>query len=311
MFSKLSMSLLILQALLIISLTKSAEANLSLFGEYIGSEFTNVTFSDVPINPNIQFHFILASAIDYDVASSSSTNGKFKVFWDSKNLSPSKVSSIKSKYPNVKVALSIGGNSFNDTFVRFAPKSVESWVSNAVSSLTSIIKRYNLDGIDINYQHYPFPEDTDTFAECIGQLVNGLKSNFVISFASIAPFEQEFVEWHYKALWRKYSYLFEYVNFQFYAYDQSTTVDEFLNYFEVQTENYRGSNVLVSLITDASSGLTPDNGFFKACATLQSKNKLQGIFAWSADISKANNFRYEKKAQKLLAKNEQSLSYDQ
>ncbi|WCJ25812.1 Chitinase 2 [Euphorbia peplus] len=296
MMSKILVSLLIVQAL-VLSLS---QAN-PLFREYIGSEFKNIKFSDVPINPNVEFHFILDSAIDYDASTSSSTNGKFKVFWDSINLSPSQVSSVKSKHPNVKVALSLGGNSFNGSFVRFKPTSVKSWVSNAVSSLTSIIKQYKLDGIDINYQHYPYPEDTATFAECIGQLVSTLKKSGVISFASIAPFEQEFVEWHYKAVWKKYHSLFDYVNFQFYAYDQRTTVAEFVNYFNIQTENYNGSKILASFITDSSSGLTPENGFFKACKKLRNKKQLHGIFAWSADISKANRFRFEKTAQVLLA----------
>ncbi|GJY27528.1 RNA-directed DNA polymerase, eukaryota [Tanacetum coccineum] len=38
--------------------------------------------------------------------------------------------------------------------VHFSPKSVNSWVQNAVNSLTSMIKQYNLDGIDIDYEHF-------------------------------------------------------------------------------------------------------------------------------------------------------------
>ncbi|WCJ25813.1 Chitinase 2 [Euphorbia peplus] len=300
MFSKLLMSLLIFQELLVISLSKSVEANSNLFREYIASK-SNVKLSDFPINPKVEFHFILNSVMDYDPASSSSTNGKFKVFWDSKNFSPSQISSIKSKHPNVKVALSVAGTSYNGTFVRFEPKSIKSWVSNAVSSLTSIIKQYKLDGIDINYQHYPYPEDTVTFAECIGQLVGTLKKNGVISFASIAPIDQDFVQWHYKAVWRYYWNVIDYVNFQFYAYDQRTTVDEFTQYFNSQTEAYNGSKILVSFLTDSSSGLTPENGFFKACKRLRNRKQLHGIFTRYGDASKANHFRYEKKAQVLLA----------
>ncbi|WRX32558.1 hypothetical protein QQP08_025045 [Theobroma cacao] len=34
------------------------------------------------------------------------------------------------------------------------PSSVKSLASNAVTSLTRIIKRYDLDGIDIDYEHF-------------------------------------------------------------------------------------------------------------------------------------------------------------
>ncbi|KAK6234766.1 hypothetical protein SCA6_010103 [Theobroma cacao] len=178
---KLFLTLLILQALLICHISTLCVANSKLFREYIGAEFKDVKFSDVPINPNVDFHFILSFAIDYDSLSSPSpTNGKFNVFWDSNNLSPSHVSSIKSKHPNVKVALSLGGYSVGSEFAYFKPSSVKSWVSNAVASLTSIIKEYDLDGIDIDYEH--FQADPETFAESIGLLIKTLKRNKFLSY---------------------------------------------------------------------------------------------------------------------------------
>ncbi|XP_065868065.1 chitinase 2-like [Euphorbia lathyris] len=291
--SKLLISFLILQTLF--SITQAA--NSKLFREYVGADFNNVKFSDVPINPNVEFHFILTFAVDYDKSNSSSpTNGKFNVFWDSTNLSPSDVSAIKAKHPNVKVALSIGGTGLESGFIYFKPSTMKSWLSNAVSSLTHIIKKYNLDGIDVDYQH--FQAESETFAKCIGQLIRTLKRRRVISFASIAPFADDQVQWPYMALWRKYGSLIDYVNFQFYVYDPRTTVEEFLIYFDIQSSNYNGGKVLVSLVSDGSRGLTAENGFFTACKTLESKKKLHGIFIWSADYSKdkANGFRYEKQA---------------
>ncbi|KAL8225183.1 hypothetical protein R6Q57_017740 [Mikania cordata] len=271
------------------------------FREYIGANFANVRFSDVPINPNIQVHFILSFAIDFTSGSSPKpTNGKFNVFWDSGNLSPSQVLAIKRQHSNVKVALSIGGDSVNNKAVNFTAFSVDSWVSNAVSSLTSVIKQYNLDGIDVDYEH--FHATPDIFAQCIGRLVTILKNNRVISFASIAPYDDGDVQRHYLALWRSYASVFNYVNFQFYAYDRGTTVAQFLSYFNTQLANYNGGNVLVSFSTDSSGGLKPENGFFTACETLSRQQKLKGIFVWSADDSKANGFRYERQAQTLIAK---------
>ncbi|OMP00091.1 2S globulin [Corchorus olitorius] len=299
--SKLFIALFIFQVLFPCQISiQAAPANSNLFREYIGAEFNNVKFADVPINSDVEFHFILSFAIDYDNSDSPSpTNGKFNVFWDSDNLSPSQVSSIKNSNSNVKVALSLGGDSVGNGYAYFNPSSIDSWVSNAVSSLTSIIQEYNLDGIDIDYEH--FQADPDTFAECIGRLITTLKKNGVISFASIAPFDDDDVQSHYKALWKSYGDIIDYVNFQFYAYDQGTTVSQFINYFNIQSVNYNGGKVLVSFISDGSGGLSPQNGFFTACNRLKSQNKLHGIFVWSADDSMRNDFRYEKQSQALLA----------
>ncbi|CAI9105248.1 OLC1v1004132C1 [Oldenlandia corymbosa var. corymbosa] len=303
-FSVLYIYLLILQCTFIsISSTVQALPRCSpkLFREYIGAEGKSVTFSDVPINSNVEFHFILSFAIDYTNASNPLlTDGNFNVFWDTENLTPSAVSQIKAQHPNVKVAMSLAGDTAaKGVNASFKPRSINSWVSNAINSVTKIVKEYNLDGIDIDYEH--FLADPDTFAECIGRLLFHLKENKIVSFTSIAPFEEDAVQAHYLALWQKYGHLIDYVNFQFYAYDRGTSVSQFLQYFETQSENYRGGKILVSFGTDGSGGLTPENGFFRASSFLKREGKLHGIFIWSADNSKKEKFRYEKQSQDLLA----------
>lgn len=274
--------------------------NTRLFREYIGADGNNVRFSDVPIHPEVELHFILSFAIDYTASSSpSATNEKFRVFWDDQILSPSSVSSIKAQHSNIKFALSLGGDTAGKQFAYFKPKSITSWVKNAFESISRIVKEYDLDGVDIDYEH--FKAHPDVFTECIGKLLLRLKHQNVISFASIAPFDDDAVQSHYLALWRKYGDLIDYVNFQFYAYGKGTTVSQFLNHFETQTSNYQGGKVLASFATDGSGGLTPEKGFFKACRTLQSRGKLHGIFVWSADDSKKNKFHNEIQAQNLLA----------
>ncbi|XP_008776503.3 chitinase 2-like [Phoenix dactylifera] len=293
-------SFLFLLALL--SLMSSASQSSRLFREYIGAESNCLSFLDVPIHPSVDFHFILSFAVDYTTSKHPTpTNGDFNIFWDDDNLTPSHVTSIKQSHGNVKVAFSLGGDSLGPGYVYFHPFSIDSWVANAVTSLSRIIKRYNLDGIDIDYEH--FMADPDTFAECIGRLLTTLKNNRVISFASIAPFEDDEVQRHYLALWRKYGSVIDYVNFQFYAYDASTTVSQFLGYFEMQRSNYNGGKILVSCTTDRSSsgGLSPEHGFFNASRMLKMQGKLDGIFIWSADDSKSNGFLYEKQSQDLLA----------
>ncbi|KAJ0966429.1 hypothetical protein J5N97_027567 [Dioscorea zingiberensis] len=293
-------TLLLLLLATIFSHAALAAPNTNLFREYIGAEFNGVTFSDVPINPNVDFHFILSFAIDYTTSNSPTpTNGDFNVFWDTDNLTPSQVTSIKQRHRNVKLALSLGGDSVGDGHAYFNPSSIDSWVTNAVSSLTTIIQHYNLDGIDVDYEH--FRADPDTFAECIGRLLTTLKSNGVISFASIAPYDDDQVQSHYQALWSKYGHVIDYVNFQFYAYDAGTTVSQFLSYYEQQRNNYKGGKILASMATDGSGGLSPENGFFSACDTLRAQGRLPGIFIWSADDSKAAGFPYEKRSQTLMA----------
>lgn len=89
--SKLKTSLLVLHFLLInLALIHSAPERL--FREYIGAEGNNVKFTDVPINPDVTFHFILAFAIDYTGEETPRpTNGDFRVYWDSGNLNPAQV----------------------------------------------------------------------------------------------------------------------------------------------------------------------------------------------------------------------------
>ncbi|XAR60513.1 Chitinase [Bertholletia excelsa] len=299
--SKLIVSLIFLRVLFnVYSPIQAVPANSKLFREYIGAEFKNVTFSDVPINSNVDFHFILSFAIDYINSSSPSpADGQFSAFWDTQNLSPTQISSIKAKNPNVKVAMSLAGDTINGQFVYFSPASISSWVRNAISSITQLVKEYNLDGIDIDYEH--FNADPYTFAECIGRLLFYLKQNNIVSFTSVAPYEDDIVQSHYLALWSKYGHLIDYVNFQFYAYDKGTTIHQFTQYFETQSSNYKGGKVLVSFGTDGSGGLKPDHGFFKACSMLRSQGKLHGIFIWSADDSKDARFCYEKQSQDFLA----------
>ncbi|KAK6926870.1 Glycoside hydrolase family 18, catalytic domain [Dillenia turbinata] len=278
----------------------AATAKSALFREYIGAEGQNVTLSDVPINPDVEFHFILSFAIDYTDSPTSPTDGDFNVYWDMDNLTPSQVNSIKAKHPNVKVAMSLAGDTIGDGHhVFFKPTSINSWVRNAIYSITEIVRKYNLNGIDIDYEH--FKSDPDTFAECMGRLLYYLKQNEIVAFTSIAPYEHDSVQPYYLALWQKYGHLIDYVNFQFYAYPKGTTISQFMRYFEKQSSNYRGGKILASFGTDGSGGLSPQNGFFTACGMLRKQGKLHGIFIWSADDSKKDNFRYEKQSQDFLA----------
>uniref|UniRef100_A0ACD5TLW2 Uncharacterized protein n=1 Tax=Avena sativa TaxID=4498 RepID=A0ACD5TLW2_AVESA len=176
------------------------------FREYIGAQFTGVQFSDVPVNTGVSFYFILAFAIDYLASKSSPpapTNGVFTPFWDTANLSPAAISATKAAHPNLSIMVGLGGDSVQNTGVKaaFAPSSVDSWVANAVSSLSTMINQYGLDGVDVDYEHFGSAADVNTFVECIGRLLTQLKARFPNIKTSIAPFEDVTVQTYYQALW--------------------------------------------------------------------------------------------------------------
>jgi hypothetical protein len=281
--------------------TMAAAANSNLFRDYIGALFNGVKFSDVPINPKVRFDFILAFVIDYTTATEppTPTDGQFNIFWQNTVLTPSAVAAVKRSNPNVRVAVSLGGATVNNRPVFFNITSVESWVRNAVASLTAIVRQYGLDGIDIDYEQ--FQADPATFAECVGRLVTELKGSGVIKFASIAPFDNADVQRHYQALWAKYGAVIDYINFQFYAYGASTTVSQYVQFFDSQIVNYPGGNILASFTTAPTTTSVSINTSLTACQTLQSQDKLYGIFIWAADHSRSQGFKYDTQAQALLA----------
>ncbi|KAF8730795.1 hypothetical protein HU200_016658 [Digitaria exilis] len=279
-----------------------------LFREYIGAQFTGVQFSNVPINAMLSFHFILAFAIDYTPVNQqptpTPTNGLFSPFWDTGNLSPSAVAAIKAAHPNVAVMAGLGGDSVQDiTKAIFTPTSIDSWVSNAVTSLTGIINKYGLNGVDVDYEHFAPGADVDTFVECIGQLLTQLKAKMPWITTSIAPFEDPVIQKYYQPLWKKYSGVIDYVNFQFYGYGANTDVDLYVQFYNNQLANYPGAKVLASFMTGNTTGLiSPDLGI-SAAKELQGQNKLPGLFIWSADSSfqSSYGFKYEIQGQQIIA----------
>ncbi|KAH6558835.1 hypothetical protein KP509_1Z043200 [Ceratopteris richardii] len=194
--------------------------------------------------------------------------------------------------------LSLGGDTISGQPVQFRATSVNSWVSNAVSSLTSLISQYHLDGIDIDYEHFD-SVSTDTFVSCIGQLIQQLKSSGVISVASIAPFDG--VQTQYKALWDQYNNVIDLVNFQFYSYPSSTSASQFVSYYNTAAATYGGGAKVLASFSSGGVGPAPSTEL-SAIQQLKSNGKLPGIFIFSADGSyAASSFQYEQQAQTLIA----------
>lgn len=259
------------------------------FREYIGGGGAALT--DVPVDKSVEFHFLLAFAVDE--APSGPTNGNFSGFWQPR-ISPAHVEQIKTKYNNIKVSASLGGGGSTPIF---SPKSVSSWLKNAVSSLTTLIKDYSLDGIDIDYETFDYSVTVHDFALCIGELITELKRMKLISMASIAPYPG--TDGYYTELWKNYSNVIDYVNYQFYS-EGDMSVDNYLSVFDEAKAMYPGGTIIPSFETiNNGTAIVPSTGL-EACQKLKNSGELHGIFIWSADQS-YKDFQYEIGAQSLLA----------
>ncbi|CAK9146935.1 unnamed protein product [Ilex paraguariensis] len=84
--------------------------------EYIGATGVPVTFTPVPIEDGIDFHFILSFAIDTD-SSGNPQNGTFSAYW-APTLTSESVAAIKAIHANVKALASLSGWSLGNKVLR-------------------------------------------------------------------------------------------------------------------------------------------------------------------------------------------------
>ncbi|KAJ0972102.1 hypothetical protein J5N97_020061 [Dioscorea zingiberensis] len=261
--------------------------------EYIGATGVPVSFTDVPIKPKIDFYFILSFAIDAD-HSGKPMNGVFSPYWE-ESLTPNAVKKIKASHPNVKALASLSGWSLgNKVLSWYNPKNPQKWITNAYNSLRRIIKKYNLDGIDIDYEN--FPKNETTFSFCIGELITRLKNNNVITVASIAPYYLT-VNYYIK-LYSSYGEVIDYVNHQFYT-DKVKTPARYLDSFKLRGMQFNATKLLPSYEVNGR-GIQGD-GFFDALRLIQANGSaVNGVMIFSADDSKSNGFYFEKKSQAFL-----------
>lgn len=122
--------------------------------EYVGATGIPVTFTGVPIESKIDFHFLLSFAIDAD-PSGKPQNGIFSLNRAS-TLTPRAVKAVKASHPNVKALESLAGWSLGKKVIHwYKPADPQLWIANAFTSLQSLARTYHLDGIDIDYENFP------------------------------------------------------------------------------------------------------------------------------------------------------------
>ncbi|KAJ4715292.1 chitinase 2-like [Melia azedarach] len=264
--------------------------------EYIGATGVPVKFNRVPIKDGIDFHFILSFAIDADPAGNYQ-NGKFSPYWI-ETLTPDSVAAVKARHSNVKALASLSGWSLGNKVLRwYDPKDRQLWISNAFSSLKSIIKKYHLDGIDIDYENFPKRNvSTPSFTYCIGELITLLKNQSLISVATIAPFYSTSLP--YIELYQQYGAVIDYVNHQFYT-DKVKTPRGYLEAFKLRAKQFDGGKVLPSYEVDGRG--IQGEAFFDALKLLQENGiEVNGVMIFSADASDSNGYYYERKSQEFL-----------
>ncbi|KAJ7538684.1 hypothetical protein O6H91_11G059300 [Diphasiastrum complanatum] len=267
--------------------------------DYIGGTGLPIQFKEVPILSNtIEVYFVLAFAIDANRLGAVQ-DGNFSNYWISA-LTPSSICALKAHHCNVRVLLSLSGYSqyisatgATRIIEWYDPKNTTTWINNAFRSISSSVKAYHLDGIDIDYETFP---QSKTFVFCIGTLIQKLKRAKIIDKATIAPYNQTYSL--YEQLYNQYGHCIDYVNYQFYA-DDLQKVSDYVDLYNRIAKVFPRRKLLSS-IEVMGRGLQ-GNDFFSALKILKREiGGVPGMFLWTADRSKENGFLVEKVAQCLL-----------
>ena len=90
------------------------------------------------------------------------------------------------------------------------PADLDTWVANAVTSLSNLLEMYSLDGVDVNYEQ----GIGGSFVEAIGRVATGLKQQDRDAVLSVAPYSGT-----YQSLYEEYGESIYWINYQAYAED--------------------------------------------------------------------------------------------
>ncbi|KAJ7299326.1 hypothetical protein O6H91_Y249900 [Diphasiastrum complanatum] len=274
------------------ALLQSTHGNLIV--DYIGaSGASDLQFTDLPISASLQYILPLSFAIDAD-ASGNTQNGIFSPFWAS-SLTPEAAQSFKQSNPNVKLLVSLAGFSqfTSDGTTRnvewYDPPSTDTWITNAVSSISSLVSQYSLDGVDVDYENFP---TSTTFTTCIGGLISNLKSAGTISTASIAPFGATLSI--YADLFANFGSSIDYVNYQFYA-DGLASQSDFVSSYNNVAGSFDASKLLASV--EAGGRGLQGSDFTGAAQQLN----IPGIMIFNVDNDKGTGFSTEQAVASFLS----------
>ena len=157
------------------------------------------------------------------------------------------LSNLKSKYPKLKVLVALGGwggcKTCSDVF-----SSDEGREEFAIST-ARILKDYNLDGIDLDWEYPVIPgvpghkyqdEDKDNFTDLIVRLDNHLDSKHIISFAAggFDSFLEKSIDWN------KVMPLVDHVNIMSYDLYSQTTTGHHTPLYSINKDSYSADSAV-------------------------------------------------------------------
>ncbi|MCO5595990.1 hypothetical protein L7F22_050042 [Adiantum nelumboides] len=264
--------------------------------EYIGASGRPMKF-EVPINKDVDFYYILGFAVD---ASRNGTynNGNFVELWSS-DLTPDEVAKVKEENTNVRVLMSLCGWSINNVsgldqpLFWYDPEDKAKWLNNAFSSIMGLVKRYNLDGIDVDYENFHYPNN---FSSTMGELLARLRKEEEVKVVSIAPFNWMIPS--YIELFQAFNESIDYVNYQFYA-DGVPNATEYLATYNKKAQTFGVDKMIPSYEINGRG--VQGQAWWDSLALIHAHNPIPGLMIWSADESAPLHYYYEIQAQELLA----------
>jgi hypothetical protein len=266
----------------------------NLITDYIGGSGNGIIqFTDVPIDPTVQYIFPLSFAIDAD-SSGNAQDGVFSPYWSS-SLTPTAAFDFVQANPNVLLSVSLAGaTQYTDSQTTidvqwYDPADTNLWISNAFNSITNLAQQYNITGIDVDYENFL---ENATFTECIGGLITQLKNNSPISVASIAPFGSTLTI--YEDLFANFGSVIDFVNYQFYG-DSLVTQDDYVERFNTLATSFNVTKLMMS-VEVGNRGLQGSD-FIAAAQQVATP----GIMIWDADNSQQSNSTMENLAAAYLS----------
>ncbi len=226
----------------------------------------------VPISDDCRCYFALAFARDKE------RDGRFVPVWD-EAITPDLIHKLKEDNDNRLFLVSLAG----DGFPWQKPADPAAWSQNATKTLIELIDRYELDGIDLNYESGL----DDSFADLLGTVIANVKKKRHDLVACITPFGATWKQ--YLAMWKKYGMAddespLDWINYQ--SYGDNLDVNGYLQQYEKLANEVGGYDQLTLGIATSQAmtrGLQPPH-IYDVMKKLKDRGLL-GVMTWSLEDS--------------------------
>lgn len=253
--------------------------------------------STVPVSTDSNFTFVFILAFARDLGH----DGNFTPFWDT-SITPQLIESLQQANPNRRFVASLGG----DNWPWQDPPDVNTWINNAVNSLTRMKNMYHLDGFDLDYE-----ENIDgNFLSVMEQVIQAMNDSpnfpprFQTSF-SVTPFGKTYGA--YQEIFVNETSWIPVFNYQAYA-DGLTDVQAYLDkYANLASHNpNQGSNGYQEISLGICSTTSPPQdqrglqppAIYSVWDGLHSRGAIN-VVIWCLEDSAETNFAIERTIQAM------------